>query len=167
MRRPRAVQQARRDETEHVCAWQCALSEGTVKLLAWILPHQADPGGAASFLLPERRHRVLVDVSGDCAADFVAGSDGARKMHPAPDPRVVAVRTRPRDAGVGPGRQIARRRPRCQRERLCVVEMTEEDGRRGAVLPGMSGRIFRWDGVATSGFRGSASVPSGHPLRPR
>src|SRR5262245_32135380 len=43
-------------------------------------------------------HGVLIDIVGDLLAHPVADFDCARVMHPAPNPRVVPVRARLRDA---------------------------------------------------------------------
>ena len=48
----------------------------------------------------ERLHRVQVDVIGDRLAHLIADRDRARVVHPTPDPRVVPVRARLRDAGI-------------------------------------------------------------------
>ena len=60
-------------------------------------------------------------------------------MHAAPDPGVVPVRARLRDAGVRAARLSGRR----QRKRLCVVEVAEENGRRRTVEAGVPGRVLR------------------------
>jgi len=69
------------------------------------------------------QHRIQVDVVGDRLAHRVAETDGARVVHPAPDARVVSVRSRLRDAGV---RAI---QPSCRRqcERLAIGEMSDFD----------------------------------------
>jgi hypothetical protein len=43
------------------------------------------------MLTSERLHRVLIDVVGDRLALGIADGDGARVVHPAPDPGVVSV----------------------------------------------------------------------------
>ena len=53
-----------------------------------------------------RLHRVQIHVIGDCLAHPIADCDGARIMHAAPDPRVVAVSACGRNAGVHPAAEI-------------------------------------------------------------
>ena len=60
-------------------------------------------------------------------------------MHPAPDPPVVTVRARLRNAGVRAARLSGGR----QHKRLCVIEVAEQNSRGRAVLSGVPGRIFR------------------------
>ena len=60
-------------------------------------------------------------------------------MHTAPDPGVVAVRARSRDAGVCAARPSDRR----QRKRLLVGEVAEENSRSRTVEAGVPGRVFR------------------------
>ena len=77
----------------------------------------------------EPSHGVVIDVLGDRLAQAVADVDRARIVHAAPDARVVAVHSRLRDAGVLPGRQVARRQARRQGEPLRVTEVRkQEDG---------------------------------------
>ena len=71
-----------------------------------------------------------IDVLGDRLAHGVADRDRARVVHAAPDPGVVPVRARLRDAGVRAARLSGRR----QRERLSSSEVAEENGRSRAVL---------------------------------
>jgi len=54
----------------------------------------------------DRLHRVQIHVIGDCLAHPVADYDGARIVHAAPDPRVVAISACGRNAGVRPAGEI-------------------------------------------------------------
>src|SRR4029453_17085991 len=67
-------------------------------------------------------HRVSFDVVGDRLAYGVADVNSARVVHPAPDPPVVTVRARLRNAGVRATRLPGGR----QRKRLCVIEVAEK-----------------------------------------
>ena len=74
----------------------------------------------------------------DRLAHRIAGRDGARIVHPAPHPSVVAVRARLRDAGIRAVRLSSRR----EGERLCVPKMTAKNGRSRPIEAGVPGRIF-------------------------
>src|SRR5262245_34222682 len=77
----------------------------------------------------ELTHRVRTDVLGDRLAFGVADGDRARVVHAAPDAGVVSVFPGLRDARVGAARLAG-----CgQRERLSVVELAEQNGRRSSV----------------------------------
>ena len=84
------------------------------------------------------QHRIQVDVVRDRLAHRVADSDGARVVHPAPDARVVSVRSRLRNAGICAIRPSRRR----QSERLVIGEVAEEYGRRRPVQTRMAGGIL-------------------------
>ena len=84
-------------------------------------------------------HGVSIDVVGDRLAYGVADFNGARVVHTAPDPAVVTVRARLRDAGVGAARLSGRR----QRKRLSSPEVAEKNGRSRTVEAGVPGRVFR------------------------
>ena len=90
------------------------------------------------------QHRVSIDVAGDRFAYGVADCDCARIVHAAPDSGVVTVRARLRDAEVFAARLSGRR----QGERLAVIELAEENGRRRSILTWVAGWIL---GVARRG----------------
>ncbi len=87
----------------------------------------------------EPLHRVLIDVVGDRLAYAVADLDRARVVHSAPDPGIVTVRACLHDVGVRAARLTGGR----QRKSLLWPEVTEENGRSGAVEAGVPGRVFR------------------------
>ena len=70
-------------------------------------------------------HGVLIDVVGDRFAQSVTDGDSAWVVHTAPDPSVVTIRARSRDAGV----RAARLSGRYQRKRLLLAsKVAEENG---------------------------------------
>ena len=81
---------------------------------------------------------MSIDVVGDRLAYGVADLDCARIVHAAPDPGVVTVRARLRDADIGAARLSGR-----QGERLVVTELAEENGRSRSILTWMTGWILR------------------------
>ena len=97
------------------------------------------PWESSTTRAAEPLHRVLIDVVGDRLAYAVADLDCARVVHSAPDPSIVTVRACLRDVGVSAVRLTGGR----QCKNLLWPEVTEENGRSGAVEAGVPGRIFR------------------------
>src|SRR5439155_9997598 len=87
----------------------------------------------------ESLHRVLIDILCDRLAYVVADHDCAWVVHAAPEPAVISVRARLRDAGVHAGRLTGCR----QSKGLFWPEVTEQNGRGGTVETGVHGRVFR------------------------